>query len=167
MIFSIPILATSIVKGTAQTLGAVCPANAPVRLHGWPKARTVTTFAAPVHVQRVQAWRLAHPACSRAKPTRSAKGWIDQALVQRGLIDRCDARAVALYLFLVTVADAQGLSYYGAATLAKRLHLSEQELGGTRLQLIELDLIAYPAPLYQVLSLHEAAHTNRPAGHRA
>ena len=122
---------------------------------------------APVHVQRVQAWRLAHPACSRAKPTRSAKGWIDQALVQWGLIDRLDARAAALYLFLVTVADAQGLSYYGAATLAKRLHLSEQELGGTRLQLIELDLIAYPAPLYQVLSLHEAAHTNRPAGHRA
>ena len=83
--------------------------------------------------------------------------WIDQALVQWGLIDRLDARAAALYLFLVTVADAQGLSYYGAATLVKRLHLSEQELGGARLQLIELDLIAYPAPLYQVLSLHEAA----------
>ena len=77
--------------------------------------------------------------------------------MQWGLIDRLDARAAALYLFLVTVADAQGLSYYGAATLAKRLHLSEQELGGARLQLIELDLIAYPAPLYQVLSLHEAA----------
>ena len=83
--------------------------------------------------------------------------WIDQALVQRGLIDRCDARAAALYLFLVTVADAQGLSYYGAATLAKRLHLSERELGAARSQLIELDLIAYQTPLYQVLSLHEAA----------
>ena len=33
--------------------------------------------------------------------------WVDQALVQRGLIDRCDARAAALYLFLVTVCDAQ------------------------------------------------------------
>ena len=43
--------------------------------------------------------------------------WIDQALVQRGLIDQCDARAAALYLFLVTVCDAQGMSYYGAATL--------------------------------------------------
>jgi len=28
--------------------------------------------------------------------------WIDQALVQRHLIDRCDTRAAALYLFLVT-----------------------------------------------------------------
>ena len=53
--------------------------------------------------------------------------WVDQALVQCGFIDRCDARAAALYLFLVTVADAQGLSYYGAATLAGRLHLSAAE----------------------------------------
>jgi hypothetical protein len=83
--------------------------------------------------------------------------WIDQALVQWGLIDRLDARSAALYLFLVTVADAQGLSYYGAVTLAKRLRLNESELVAARAQLMELDLIAYQAPLYQVLSLHEAA----------
>ena len=79
--------------------------------------------------------------------------WIDQALVQRHLIDRCEARAAALYLFLVTVADAQGLSYYGGASLAQRLHLSTDELGAARQQLIEIDLIAYRAPLYQVLAL--------------
>ena len=45
--------------------------------------------------------------------------WIDQALVQRHFIDRCDVRAAALYLFLVTVSDAQGLSYYGEPTLAR------------------------------------------------
>lgn len=79
--------------------------------------------------------------------------WVDQALVQRHFIDRCEARAAALYLFLVTVCDAQGLSYYGAATLAARLHLNPQELGAARAQLIDLDLIAYQAPLYQVLAL--------------
>ena len=79
--------------------------------------------------------------------------WIDQALVQRHLIDRCDARAAALYLFLVTVADAQGLSYYGSASLAQRLHLSTEELGAARQQLIELDLLAYQVPLYQVLAI--------------
>ena len=79
--------------------------------------------------------------------------WVDQALVQHGLIDRCEARAAALYLFLVTVCDAQGMSYYGAATLATRLRLSEGELGAARAQLIDLDLIAYQAPLYQVLAL--------------
>ncbi|MEI7538858.1 MAG: hypothetical protein WCJ76_16685 [Comamonadaceae bacterium] len=81
--------------------------------------------------------------------------WIDQALVQRHFIDRCDTRAAALYLFLLTVADAQGLSYYGAPTIAGRLHLSIDELGAAREQLMALDLIAYQHPLYQVLSLSD------------
>ena len=79
--------------------------------------------------------------------------WVDQALVQRHLIDRCCARAAALYLFLVTVADAQGLSYYGDSTLSARLHLSSEELVVARAQLIKIELIAYQAPLYQVLAL--------------
>lgn len=79
--------------------------------------------------------------------------WIDQALVQRHFIDRCDARSAALYLFLVTVADAPGLSYYGQATITQRLHLSTDELDSARRQLVDLDLIAYQAPLYQVLAL--------------
>jgi hypothetical protein len=79
--------------------------------------------------------------------------WVDQALVQRHFIDRCEARAAALYLFLVTVADAQGLSYYGESTLAARLHLSSEELVAARAQLIKIELIAYQAPLYQVLAL--------------
>lgn len=81
--------------------------------------------------------------------------WVDHALVQRHLIDRCDARAAALYLFLVTVADAQGLSYYGSSTLAQRLRLKPEELAAARAQLIELELIAYAAPMYQVLALSE------------
>jgi hypothetical protein len=79
--------------------------------------------------------------------------WIDHALVQRHLIDRCDARAAALYLFLVTVADVQGLSYYGSSSLMQRLHLSTEELSAARQQLIELELVAYEAPLYQVLAI--------------
>ncbi len=79
--------------------------------------------------------------------------WVDQALVQQHFIDRCDARCAALYLFLVTVADAQGLSYYGASTLSRRLHLSDEQFAAARQQLIELDLIAYRSPLYQVLTL--------------
>lgn len=79
--------------------------------------------------------------------------WIDHALVQRHLIDRCDARAAALYLFLVTVADARGLSYYGNACLMQRLHLGADELAAARGQLIGLELIAYQAPLCQVLAI--------------
>jgi hypothetical protein len=89
--------------------------------------------------------------------------WVDQALVQRHLIDRLEPRAAALYLFLVTVADAQGLSYYGAGTLAQRLKLSADELCAARSQLVALELLAYEAPLYQVLALPGIALAARPA----
>lgn len=79
--------------------------------------------------------------------------WVDQALVQQHFIDRCEARSAALYLFLITVSDAQGLSYYGASTLARRLRLSDEQFAGARQQLIDLELIAYCSPLYQVLAL--------------
>ncbi len=88
--------------------------------------------------------------------------WIDQALVQRHFIDRCDTHSAALYLFLVTVADAQGLSYYATSTIAERLHLSADEIGAARTRLMALDLIAYQAPLYQVLSLTETQTLPRP-----
>lgn len=95
--------------------------------------------------------RLLRPERLRQLPAQFS--WVDQALVQRRLLDRCDARSAALYLFLLTVADAQGLSYYGAATLQRRLGLSEAELGAARTRLIELELLAYETPLYQVLAL--------------
>ena len=95
--------------------------------------------------------RLLRPQQLRQVPEHFS--WIDHALVQRHLIDRCDARAAALYLSLVTVADAQGLSYYGGTTLMQRLHLSIEELGAARQQLIDLELVAYQAPLYQVLAI--------------
>lgn len=95
--------------------------------------------------------RVLRPERLRRVPERFS--WVDQALVQRHLIDRIDARSAALYLFLVTVADAQGLSYYGGPALAQRLKLTPDELLAARAQLIGLDLIAYEAPLYQVLAI--------------
>jgi hypothetical protein len=88
--------------------------------------------------------------------------WVDQALVQRRFIDCCDARAAALYLFLITVSDAQGLSYYSESTLAARLHLPSAELVAARQQLMQLELIAYQAPLYQVLALPGTAPRTPP-----
>ena len=89
--------------------------------------------------------------------------WVDQALVQQHFIDRCDARSAALYLFLITVSDAQGLSFYGASTLARRLRLSDEGLTSARQQLIDLELVAYRSPLYQVLALPGTVAAPRPA----
>jgi hypothetical protein len=79
------------------------------------------------------------------------------------LIDRCEARSAALYLFLITVSDAQGLSYYGASTLARRLRLSDEQFAAARQQLVDLELIAYRSPLYQVLALPGTVAAPRPA----
>jgi hypothetical protein len=82
--------------------------------------------------------------------------WVDQQLVRGGFIDRCDPPAAALYLFLITVADAQGLSYYGPAALCRHLQLTAEQLNDARDRLIGADLIAYQAPVYQVLALPAA-----------
>jgi hypothetical protein len=83
--------------------------------------------------------------------------WIDQRLVRGGFLQRCDASAAALYLLLVTVADAQGLSYYGDTAICRHLHLMPEQLTSAREQLIHAELIAFQAPLYQVLALPAAA----------
>jgi len=80
--------------------------------------------------------------------------WIDQRLVRDGHISRCGGvQALSLYLLLVTVADSQGLSYYSDKTTGRLLGLSEADLRQARANLVNARLIAYQAPLYQVLSL--------------
>ncbi|MDQ3623937.1 MAG: hypothetical protein M3463_15860 [Verrucomicrobiota bacterium] len=68
-------------------------------------------------------------------------------------ISRCSPPALALYLLLCTVADAQGASYYSDASAARLLSLCPADLRAARAQLLAAGLIAYQAPFYQVLSL--------------
>jgi hypothetical protein len=88
--------------------------------------------------------------------------WIDQRLVRDNLLRRADPAAWALYLVLVTVADAQGLSYYSEATLSRLLKMDPLQLTGCRQQLVTADLVAYQKPLFQVLALPEAAAAANP-----
>jgi hypothetical protein len=82
-------------------------------------------------------------------------------LVRDDHIARCGPQALALYLLLVTVADAQGLSYYSEKTAARLLSLNEAQLREARCSLLAAGLIAYESPLYQVLSL-EPTSTSQP-----
>jgi hypothetical protein len=79
--------------------------------------------------------------------------WIDHRLIRDRHIAGKSVEALALYLFLVTVADGQGLSYYSDAGIGKLLPLDESALARARQELIRARLIAYEKPLYQVLSL--------------
>lgn len=79
--------------------------------------------------------------------------WIDHRLVRDRHIENCSNAAGKLYLFLVTVGDAKGLSYYGDKSIIKYLSMDQSTLNDARFSLIEIGLIAWQNPLYQVLSL--------------
>lgn len=83
--------------------------------------------------------------------------WIDQRLVRDRHIQGRSPDALALYLFLCTVADAQGASYYSDASVAKLLTFAPAQLRAARAELVAAGLIAWRAPFYQVLSL-ESGH---------
>jgi hypothetical protein len=107
--------------------------------------------------------RLLRP--DRIRQVPPSFNWVDHRLVRDHYIERCDCTSLALYLFLVTVSDAQGLSYYSDASLCRRLKLDPLQLAAARAQLEQAGLIAFAKPLYQVLSLDPA--TLPPTPHSA
>lgn len=82
--------------------------------------------------------------------------WVDRRFL-REFSSKLSGDAVFLYLFLTAVADKSGLSYYGDNALALRLRTTERVIVSAREDLLEFDLIAYRAPLAQVLSLPRPA----------
>src|SRR5881296_185762 len=90
---------------------------------------------------------------AKLRKVPSQFSWVDQRLVRERYIDQLSPEACALYLFLVTVADAQGLSFYSEQSLCQRLSMSQAVLHQARQTLIHLGLVAYRRPLYQVLAL--------------
>jgi hypothetical protein len=98
-----------------------------------------------------------HPlSLARLRKVPQQFSWVDQRLVRERYIDQLSHQACALYLFLLTVADAQGLSYYADPSLCQRLSMTSTELHQARQALITRDLVAYQRPLYQILALDAA-----------
>jgi hypothetical protein len=85
--------------------------------------------------------------------------WVDHRLVREGHICRCTHPALSLYLLLVTVADADGLSYYSDTTAGRMLNMSAMMLQKARRELMAAGLISYSRPLYQVLALDQPERT--------
>jgi len=83
--------------------------------------------------------------------------WIDHRLVRDRHIVGRSAGALSLYLFLVTVADGSGLSYYSDQGICQLLPLDAAALAAARRELLAAGLIAYQKPLYQVLALDAPA----------
>ncbi len=58
-----------------------------------------------------------------------------------------------LYLFLVTVSDRYGLSFYSAESICSLTHIPYKQYDPAREGLIEKDLIAFDGTVFQVLEL--------------
>jgi hypothetical protein len=81
--------------------------------------------------------------------------WVDHRLVRDGFCRRCRPEELALYLLLLTVGDAEGLSYYADRSVARLINLPVEGVAAAREGLLRADLIAYRSPMCQVLELPE------------
>ncbi len=97
------------------------------------------------------------------RPPREGWSWIDRRFL-REQAPRLSHEAIVLYFFLAAVSDKDGLSFYGDASIALRLRMSEAVVVGARDELVAADLLAYRAPLAQVLSLPQARVQRREGG---
>ena len=79
--------------------------------------------------------------------------WIDHRFVNAGFMQSLTQGAILFYFFLTTVGDRNGLSFYGEEKLCNLLKIGMTELVSSRTELANKNLIAYSAPVYQVLSL--------------
>lgn len=93
---------------------------------------------------------------NRIRRVPSQFSWIDHKLVRDRHIERLTHQGAALYLFLVTVCDADGLSWYGDESMRSRLSMDKGAFLEARRNLIQNGMIAWREPLYQVLSLERS-----------
>jgi len=89
----------------------------------------------------------------RVRRIREGFSWIDRRFLREGWIEKLEREEILLYFFLVAVADKDGLSYYSDPRVCSLLKIPPPALARARARLEDLELLAYEAPLYQVLSL--------------
>lgn len=94
------------------------------------------------------------PLCpDRRRQITGSFAFIEHRFVRDGFWSDLSQPECLLYVFLVLVADRNGLSYYGYDKLCTLLRFTLNDYLVARNGLIEKDLIAFDGHLFQVLSL--------------
>ena len=91
----------------------------------------------------------------RIRKITGSFAFIEHRFLHDGFWAILDHHQLLLYLFLIIVADRNGLSYYSYDKICTLLHISADEYILARNALIDQDLIAFDGYLFQVLSLPE------------
>ena len=90
---------------------------------------------------------------ARIRPMPPQFGPVDRNLVYGGHIRELSPPEAALYLVLICVSDAQGLSFYSEGRICQELSLSLNGLWQAREGLIDRGLLLYRRPIYQLLEV--------------
>lgn len=94
------------------------------------------------------------PLCpERVRSITGSFAFLEHRFLRDGFWARLNPHQLLLYVFLVLVADRNGLSYYSFDKICTLLRISLDEYLLARNALIDHDLIAFDGHLYQVLSL--------------
>lgn len=80
-------------------------------------------------------------------------GWVDHRLARENWLEKFGPESLTLYLFLVTVGDEDGVSWYSDETVCRKLNFGAEILRSARHDLVGGGLVAYKKPHYQVLEL--------------
>lgn len=95
----------------------------------------------------------------RVRRIPSRFSWLDQRLVREGHLRGLSPWSGTLYLFLGTVSDRYGMSWYSARRICLETGMSFDELAAARSELAARELIAYQDGLYQLLELPRPVDT--------
>jgi hypothetical protein len=98
----------------------------------------------------------------RIRKITTSFAFIEHRFLRQGFWSSLSHHELLLYLFLVIVADRNGLSYYGYDKLCLLLQITVDEYILARDLLIGKDLIAFDGHLFQVLSLPQKPQSSTP-----
>ena len=90
---------------------------------------------------------------NRVRKIHASFAFIEHRFLRNGFWASLEHHELLLYLFLVLVADRQGLSYYSFDKIWSLLAITPDDYIFARNALINKDLIAFDGLLFQVLSL--------------
>ncbi len=89
----------------------------------------------------------------RIRQIQGSFAFIEHKFLRQGFWTALDHRELLLYVFLIMVADRQGLSYYSYDKICTLLRITVDQYITARDGLIKKNLIAFDGTLFQVLSL--------------
>jgi hypothetical protein len=89
----------------------------------------------------------------RVRRIKGGFSFIPHRFVTDGFLSSLSAPELLLYLFLVTVSDRYGLSFYSSRSICSLLHMTSENYQNARQGLIEKDLIDFDGTVFQVLEL--------------